>query len=66
LPVLVPNLSYKILTIQEGATASETWNQIVGGGIDGVEADEKSRALLEYCALDTQAMWEIWRVLTKI
>lgn len=63
LPALVPNLSYAGLEIQEGATASETWNRIVIGDMEPDEADAARRNLLAYCALDSLAMVEIWRVL---
>jgi hypothetical protein len=63
LPALVPELSYKGLAIQEGATASETWNAIVTGELEA-EAAEKARVdLLTYCGLDSLAMVEIWRAL---
>ncbi|MGO9768603.1 MAG: DUF2779 domain-containing protein [Roseiarcus sp.] len=65
LPVLVPELSYKSLEVQEGGTASQTWNAIVTGALARDEALAKRAALLTYCALDTRAMWEIWRVLTR-
>ncbi len=63
LPALVPRLSYKGLAIQEGATASETWNAIVTGELDAEEAAEARKNLLTYCGLDSLAMVEIWRVL---
>ena len=63
LPVLVPALSYKELDIQEGGTASDTYNKIVTGAYGKHEIEAQRRALLKYCALDTQAMVEIWRVL---
>jgi hypothetical protein len=65
LPVLVPELTYKTLEIQEGGTASQSWNSIVSGILTAEEAAAKSAALLTYCALDTRAMWEIWRVLVR-
>jgi hypothetical protein len=66
LPALVPKLSYKALAIQEGATASETWNAIVTGEFEPDEADEARRNLLAYCGLDSLAMVEIWRALLDI
>ena len=63
LPVIVPELSYKELEIQEGGTASDTWNKIVTGQLDAGEVGKKRRDLLTYCGLDTRAMWEIWRAL---
>lgn len=66
LPVLAPDLSYKALDIQEGATASNTWDQIVSGGFSKEEAKEKTQQLLTYCELDTLAMYRIWKYLREI
>ena len=66
LPALVPRLSYKGLAIQEGATASETWNKIVTGEFEPGEAREAASNLLQYCGLDSLAMLEIWRALLAI
>jgi hypothetical protein len=66
LPALVPSLSYKGLAIQEGATASETWNAIVTGELDADKVHEAARNLLAYCGLDSLAMVEIWRALLEI
>jgi hypothetical protein len=63
LPALVPRLSYKGMAIQEGATASETWNAIVTGELEPEEAEEARKNLLAYCGLDSLAMVEIWRAL---
>lgn len=66
LPALVPHLSYKHMHIQEGGTASDTWNRIVSGEYSEEEKKMKVQALRDYCRLDTLAMVEIWRVLTSI
>ncbi|WP_439541512.1 DUF2779 domain-containing protein [Hyphomicrobium sp.] len=66
LPALVPKLSYKGMAIQEGATASETWNAIVTGELEPDEAEDARRNLLAYCGLDSLAMVEIWRALLDI
>jgi len=66
LPTLVPQLTYKTLAIQEGATAIDTWNKIVTGGFDAATAAQKRHDLLTYCALDTRAMVEIWQALRDI
>ncbi len=63
LSTLVPGLSYKDLAIQEGATASALWNQVVLGDYDVAAIDQKRNDLLTYCALDTRAMVEIWHAL---
>jgi hypothetical protein len=66
LPALVPDLSYKDLHIQEGGTASDTWNRIVSGEYSDEEKNMKVQALKDYCHLDTLAMVEIWRVLKSV
>jgi hypothetical protein len=66
LPALVPALSYKGLAIQEGATASETWNAIVTGELKADAAATARQNLLTYCGLDSLAMVEIWRVLATL
>ena len=63
LPALAPQLSYKGLSIQEGATASETWNRIVTGDFEIDEAEDARKNLRDYCERDSLAMVEIWRVL---
>lgn len=66
LPVLAPELSYKALDIKEGATASNTWNEIVKGEYSPEEAKEKIQHLLTYCKLDTYAMYAIWKHLDEL
>jgi hypothetical protein len=65
LPLLCPELSYKILGIQEGGTASRSWREAI---IDG-KRDDKEKILSdlrEYCGLDTYAMVAIYRVLKSL
>jgi hypothetical protein len=66
LPVLVPELSYKKLGIQEGGTASQSWNKLTTVDITEEESDRISRDLKEYCKLDTYAMYKIWRKLVTL
>lgn len=66
LPALVPSLSYKSMHIQEGGTASDTWNRIVSGEYSETDINMKIQALKDYCGLDTLAMVEIWRVLKSV
>ena len=65
LPILVPSLSYKELAIQEGATATVRWNEIVTRQVNTAAAARIRTNLLKYCGLDTRAMVEIWRVLLE-
>ncbi len=66
LPVLVTELSYKELGIQEGASAQRLWMEAV---LDGKRDDTKEKILNdleEYCKLDTLAMVAIFKQLLKL
>jgi hypothetical protein len=65
LPALVPELSYKGLTVQDGGMAADTWNRIVTGQYDTEERRRQIDALREYCGLDTYAMVKIWEELER-
>jgi len=63
LPVMVPDLSYKTLGIQEGTAAQRLWMEAV---LDGKRDGEKEQILSDlskYCGLDTYAMVAIYRKL---
>jgi hypothetical protein len=66
LPVLVPELSYKTLAIQEGGTASEQWWKMVAPETSSNERAAIAAALREYCKLDTYAMYAIWKKLQEV
>lgn len=66
LPVIAPELSYKELDIQEGATASDTWNKIVSKKLNEKEIIEKIAHLCTYCKRDTFAMLAIWKHLKNL
>lgn len=66
LPVLVPELSYKNLEIQEGGTASQKWNEAVNGSASPTEKEKIIKDLKEYCKLDTLAMVKIWEHLYQL
>ena len=66
LPVLVPALSHKNLTIHEGMAASLSWYRMFGHEKSAKERDETWGNLIEYCELDTFAMVEIFRYLMKL
>lgn len=63
LPVMRPDLSYKELGIQEGGTASQSWNEMTTGGLSDFEKKMIEGDLREYCKLDTYAMYAIWNEL---
>jgi len=64
LPVMVPELTYKELLIQDGATASERWLACVIGEVEQLEAADVFEGLRRYCHLDTLAMVRIWEKLS--
>jgi hypothetical protein len=66
LPALVPTLSYKDMHIQEGGTASDTWNKIISDDYSEEDKKKEIKALKDYCHLDTLAMVEIWKVLQSV
>ena len=63
LPVLAPELSYLELQIQEGATASQKWYDMVFGPLVPSEKEKILQDLMDYCGLDTLAMFAIWKFL---
>jgi hypothetical protein len=67
LPVVVPELSYKTLTIQEGQTAQRLWMQAVLADMGTDDEKEKLfQDLLRYCELDTLAMVRIYEKLREL
>lgn len=58
LPVMVPELSYQNLNIQEGGTASYLYGQM--NTLESTVKEQLKKDLLEYCHLDTLAMVKIW------
>ncbi|OIO13996.1 MAG: hypothetical protein AUJ81_10455 [Helicobacteraceae bacterium CG1_02_36_14] len=66
LPVLVPELSYKKLNIQEGGNASESWRKMIDPKTPAKEKKQIYDDLLKYCQLDTLGMVEILKFLQKI
>lgn len=63
LPVLVTELSYKNLEIQEGASAQIKWMDTVLNGKNTDIKDKTFNDLIEYCKLDTLAMVQLYKVL---
>lgn len=66
LPVLVPELSYKDLNIQEGGTASSSWPVLTSETTPPKQKEQLRKDMLDYCALDTFAMVEIYRFFTSL
>ncbi|HMO78419.1 MAG TPA: DUF2779 domain-containing protein [Candidatus Paceibacterota bacterium] len=66
LPVLLPELSYKNLEIQDGTMALSEWERSTTDSVSPAERESIRENLLKYCELDTLAMVEIWKVLRKV
>lgn len=63
LPVLIPELSYKDLEIQEGTMASLSWYKMNFETDSEEEKNKIKEAMLKYCELDTLAMVKIFKKL---
>ena len=66
LPVLVPDLSYKELDIQEGFSAQRLWMDEILKEKGDIDKEKLFNNLVEYCKLDTLAMVKIWEVLESV
>ncbi len=66
LPVIVPELSYRILNISKGDQASERWEKMISGDTPEEEKKQIEKDLLEYCKMDTWAMVKIYEFLRKV
>jgi len=65
LPVLLPELSYKTLDIQNGTMALTEWERMLASHTAPEHKEEIKKNLLEYCKLDTLAMVKIFEFLRK-
>jgi hypothetical protein len=63
---LAPELSYADLAIQEGGTASQSWDKITSEETSQAERASVARDLELYCERDTYAMYAIWRHLVGL
>jgi hypothetical protein len=63
LPVVVPELSYKSLAVQEGQSAQRLWMETFLAGKHQARKKQIVKDLLEYCQLDTLAMVKIYQFL---
>jgi hypothetical protein len=66
LPVMVPELSYKNLGIQEGQAASRIWMQTVLDGKHDGDKDEILSDLLKYCQLIRLRWWKSIESLSRL
>ena len=65
LPVLVPELSYKDLNVQDGTMAMSAWEEMLNSK-DDERVSQLRKDLLKYCKLDTWAMVKIFEVINKL
>ena len=66
LPTVAPHLDYGSLgDVQDGSAAGTTYLQIINPETDAVECQHLVRELLAYCKLDTLAMVELVKYLSK-
>ncbi|MCH7883328.1 DUF2779 domain-containing protein [Patescibacteria group bacterium] len=66
LPVIVPELSYKTLEVQNGTMALSEWEKMIKGDMKSENIENTRKNLLEYCSLDTLAMVEIYNKLKEL
>lgn len=66
LPILVPNLSYKDLNIQNGTMALDTWGRTILKPEEFEDLGKVRKDLLKYCELDTLGMVEIYEYLIDL
>ena len=66
LPVIVPELTYKSLSISKGDQASERWERMISSNTSEKEKKQIEADLLTYCKMDTWAMVKIYEFLKKI
>ncbi|MBP6005486.1 DUF2779 domain-containing protein [Candidatus Saccharibacteria bacterium] len=66
LPVIVPDLSYQELEINQGASAQRVWMETVLEEKHQEKREEIFSDLIKYCNLDTFAMVEIYRFLVDL
>lgn len=60
LPVLLPELSYDALEVQNGTMALDVWGRMVLDNDFTEDKEEVRKNLLSYCELDTLAMLELY------
>ena len=66
LPVLVPELAYDDLDIQEGASASRLWKEVTLTNPEAPVREKVYADLVDYCTRDTWAMVAIHRALMML
>ncbi len=59
LPALVPEMTYEGMSVANGQDAGLAWESLVREGSDHAERECIRKALLDYCALDTLALFRL-------
>ncbi|MCB1805050.1 MAG: DUF2779 domain-containing protein [Candidatus Competibacteraceae bacterium] len=65
LPTMAPHLSYEALGIGAGGEASSAWQELLHPQTTPDRCEQLRDALIDYCGLDTWAMLEMVRFLSK-
>jgi hypothetical protein len=65
LPMVVPELSYRSLAVQDGTQAQVVWEEMIAS-TDASEKKQIATQLRNYCHLDTLAMVEIHQALSRL
>ena len=65
-PILVPEVSYSDLDVNNGTMALDTWGRMILDKNFNEDIEATRKNLLDYCELDTLAMVKIYEVLTKL
>jgi len=60
LPVMVPELSYEGLGVQDGTDAMEAWRKLIFKDLSDTEYEKTKEDLIKYSTLDTLSMVEIF------
>jgi hypothetical protein len=65
LPVLVPELDYAGMVVGNGTDAMEAWQRLISLS-ESKEKDELRESMLQYCKLDTFAMFRIFNFMEEL
>jgi hypothetical protein len=66
LPVIVPEMSYAAMDVQNGPEAQLAWNALINDETPSEEKEQIEEGLRIYCRQDTMAMVEIYRRLLSM
>lgn len=66
LPALIKDLSYKDLGVKSGTEAIDAYEKIVSGKLKDKDIEKKKKEMLEYCKLDTLAMYRLWKFFVEL